>query len=293
MLILCCQTHKTKNSAETLTEKNIQNKNTLDYNFHQPNKTITLNSALSEISGLCYNNNLQSLVTVNDEKGNIYFLNPDDGEIIDKIKFSNNGDYEGIEYLENHIWVLKSNGKLYHLNLKNNKIKDYDTKLSQKNDTEGLCFDKNTKKFLIACKGNSLDESDKRNTKVIYCFNPKKNKLSKKPFLKIHHSKLTNFLKVSPQYSTTEIPSSIRQRTKYFAPSGLAIHPLNGDIYILSARGSMLVIYRQKKIHNIIFFDPKELPQPEGICFDDSNNLFISTEGKNKKAALLVFEPIQ
>ncbi|MCW3789890.1 SdiA-regulated domain-containing protein, partial [Plebeiibacterium sediminum] len=77
------------------------------------------------------------------------------------------------------------------------------------------------------------------------------------------------------------------------SPSAVAMSN-NRDLYVLSARGSMLlVIGFNSEIKEITFLNPKYLPQPEGICFDDDGNLYLSTEGKKNKGKLLYYRKIQ
>ena len=76
-----------------------------------------------------------------------------------------------------------------------------------------------------------------------------------------------------------------------FKPSGLAVHPLTNEIYIIAHQGSIMVVFDQNlKIKNIYPLIPKIFKQPEGICFLPDGTLIISNEGVGGKANLLVFE---
>jgi uncharacterized protein YjiK len=79
------------------------------------------------------------------------------------------------------------------------------------------------------------------------------------------------------------------KRLKSFSPSGIAIHPATSELYILSAKGSLLIGYKNQKLNWIHFLDDKIIKQPEGLCFDERYNLFISTEGKGLVAKLFKY----
>ena len=80
------------------------------------------------------------------------------------------------------------------------------------------------------------------------------------------------------------------KKLERFAPSGITFGP-NNNLYIISARGSLLVIVNQNKsINHIIEMDENTLPQPEGICFDDKGQLYISSEAKENTAKLCVYQ---
>ena len=57
----------------------------------------------------------KTILVVEDERGIIYIIEFKSGEIKDKIKFGDKGDYEGIALRGKTAWVLKSNGKLYQV----------------------------------------------------------------------------------------------------------------------------------------------------------------------------------
>ena len=68
-------------------------------------------------------------------------------------------------------------------------------------------------------------------------------------------------------------------RLKEFAPSGIAVHPQTKNLYILSHKGRLLVVMdQQAEIEKIYFLDYNIHRQPEGICFDDQNRLYIGNE---------------
>jgi uncharacterized protein YjiK len=79
---------------------------------------------------------------------------------------------------------------------------------------------------------------------------------------------------------------------KEFRPSGIAIHPLTGDMYIIASQGKKLLVLAEdghKKA--IIDLDPSLYTQPEGICFTHQGELFISSEGNGKSGYILQFSP--
>ena len=76
------------------------------YQLTEPDKSWKLPKKLIEISGLSYIDK-HRVACVQDEKGNIYIINIETGEIETKIDSGNDGDYEDIEKIENDSWILK------------------------------------------------------------------------------------------------------------------------------------------------------------------------------------------
>ncbi len=257
------------------------------YNYDYPDLESELNDELREISGLDYDNVNNSLLAINDEKGNVYEMDIQDFNIISKNQFWNTGDYEGIEFDGRYIWVLKSNGNLYKYDPIVKETEEFETKLSSDNDVEGICFNEEKKSLYLACKGKTLNKKDKLRTKAIYVFDIEKKKLEKEPLITIHPKKLKGFIEKTTK---SEIDQNFLDRVDVFSPSAIAMNE-NNELFILSARGSiLLVIDMDSNILEITFFNPKYLPQPEGICFDDENNLYVSTEGKSDKARLVFYK---
>ena len=69
-------------------------------------------------------------------------------------------------------------------------------------------------------------------------------------------------------------------RATNFAPSAIALNPIDGNIYLLSTVGkTLLVADRSAEIKSIYFLDDAAYIQPEGICFDHRGIMWISNEG--------------
>lgn len=249
------------------------------YQLTEPVQSWKLPNALVEISGLSFIDN-QRLACVQDEKGIIYIFNLKDGAVEKEIVFDEDGDYEGIEIVRNDAWVLKSNGKLYkvtdYLESTVPDVKKYSTALSGKNDAEGLVYEPVSKNLLIACKENPfIDNEGGRGFKAIYSFSPEAKLLDLNPFLLINTDTIGSY-----------------KGDVNFKPSGIAIQPITGHIFILGSAGKLLLVYSGKgEMLAIIKLRPDIFPQPEGICFSPDGALYIANEGAGLVGTILKFEP--
>ncbi len=251
------------------------------YNLQSPDSTFILDSDLKEISGLAYDSADNTLLAVDDESGYYYHLSVDDGKVIRKVKFHKKGDYEAIAYLESKVVVAKSSGNLYMNSDSSANSIVLKNQLKSKNDVEGLVYVADENSLLIACKGSMMEQGDNKNAKGIYKYSLRDNVLSDEPYLIIPIDDIETFIISKMESKSKFALKKITNRLRNFAPSGIAIHPSDKDMYIISARGSILVIYDQYlKLKDVVLLNDKTVPQPEGICFDYNNNLYISTEGQ-------------
>lgn len=267
------------------------------YQLAEPDKSWELPKKLVEISGLSYIDK-HRLACVQDEKGNIYIFNLIAGEVELKIDFGDDGDYEGIEIIENDAWVLKSNGTLYKvINFLNDPeltVKKITTALSGKNDAEGLAYDPHNNQLLIACKGHPfVDEKKGKEFKAVYSFNLKTKLIDLKPFLLIE----MDTIKYYKNYNTmTQLGVELlayfdsSKGDVSFQPSGIAIHPISGNIYILGSVGNLMMVYNRSGVMMaMIKLRSKYFPKPEGICFSPNGTLYISNEGDGDAGTILKF----
>lgn len=268
------------------------------YDLENPDAKYKMPDYLEEISGLSYYGK-GKLACIQDEKGNIYVWNLEKEKIIDKYEFGKDADYEDIAVVDKTAYILRNNGNIYRISdfkKKDRKVETYRTPLKEKNNTEGLAYDPLSNSLLVACKGSpSIDKEDSyEGYRAIYKFDLEREELIVKPYYLIDLERLDSYI---DQSAFTRFSLGIAKKlhiiesSTIFEPSGLAIHPLHGDIYIISSVGKLLIILNRKgKILDVKELDPKEFRQPEGICFSPNGDMFISSEGQGGKGYILEFK---
>ncbi|MCB9236164.1 MAG: SdiA-regulated domain-containing protein [Bacteroidia bacterium] len=247
------------------------------YDLAHPDQDFSLSSSLREISGLgFYQNGL--IGAVQDEKGNLYLVDSQNGEIKEKIDFGKHGDYEGVEFVDGEAWILRSDGDLFRIKKpgkKSQKEKHFKNGLGHKYNAEGLGYDARQNRLLVACKGYPGDGKELVDKKAIYAFDLDKKEISNAPVYTLDQ-----------EYLFGKTPGFL------FEPSGVAVHPTSGDIWVLShtARG-MVVLSPQGDLLRVLELDSDLFPQAEGITFMPDERLVIASEGMGKHGHLLIFNP--
>jgi uncharacterized protein YjiK len=281
-------------SAESLRQSGASASSDFPYRLLQPAENLKLPDELAEISGIdVYRKG--KLVCVNDEKGKVYIYDVKKDELKQGIDFGKKGDYEGIVNVNDTIYVLSSNGNLSRITgfeTPEQKTLEFKTSLNEQNDTEGLCFDKKHRRLLIACKkdpGNGL-----KGVRAIYAVDLKSMELVPQPVYLIRLEALKNFLLANDkQKLIIQDVQSFFDPGKgdlTFQPSEVAIHPLTDEIYLISSVGNLLVVMsRGGEILQVRSLDPGLFKQPEGLCFAENGDMFISDEGRSGKGNILVF----
>ncbi|WP_299782635.1 SdiA-regulated domain-containing protein [uncultured Formosa sp.] len=246
------------------------------YHLNEPSRVWEMPKKLVEISGISVLN-FPNILSVNDEEGKLYAYNLETKTVEDTYKFGKDGDYEDLVVVDDVIYVLKSNGTIYEINNFNKKpkVKKYKTFLSEKEDTEGLYFDKERNRLLIACKEEVKINNETKN--VIYAFNLDTNTLNK-----------------TPAYSISKQDFKFQNKKHHFAPSGLAINPKTNTLFIISSVGKLMVeMNLDGDILNKYSLDYPLFKQPEGIFFSENGDLYISNEGRKGKGNILKFDYIK
>jgi uncharacterized protein YjiK len=231
---------------------------------------------LTEISGLSYLDE-QRFACVQDELGTIFIYNIATSKVEKEIPFGDVGDYEGLAVVNENVWVLRADGKLFEVNNINASkptSKEHSTHLTIKHDSEGFCFDKKNNRLLIAIKGDEFDTDD---YKGIYAFDLTSKKMNQQPVFKID---LLN--------DAFENNGQGKKKKRSLNPSGISIHPDNGDMYITDGRNSKLLITDVTgSIKKLYQLNTQEFAQPEGIAFNTAGELFIANEGTKQPGNIL------
>ncbi|HEY8401896.1 MAG TPA: SdiA-regulated domain-containing protein [Cytophagaceae bacterium] len=234
------------------------------YSLSNPDTVYALPEVLREISGLTYVNE-NTLACVQDEAAIIYYYNLKKKVIDSTVTLGPPGDYEGVEKVDDTYYLLKSNGIL--IKFVNKSSETFETFLNEEANTEGLCHDIDNNSLLIACKGKS--PGLKKHEKAIYSFDLTSHQLTGKPAYIINQKAINNLT---------------------FVPSAIAIHPIDKSIYVVSSKGALLVLNNKGEVIYHENLSKKFFTQPEGICFNNEGDMYISNEGsKNGSGTILKF----
>ncbi|WP_423147635.1 SdiA-regulated domain-containing protein [Rubrolithibacter danxiaensis] len=249
-----------------------------------------LPSDLKEISGISFIDQ-ENLLAVQDEEGTLYFYNLSEEKITDKRKFAGKGDYEDVVIVQADAYVISSDGKLFQIiNYKsqNPEVKIYKTPLSEKNNIEGLAYDSVHNRLLLASKDEGIDNDE---DKEIYAFDLKTKQLSTTPVYAIRLKEIENYFKGDAiEESSKKFLKAFGNKNlnEVFRPSAITINPQNKNVYVLSSLNNLIaVLNSQGQLQRIIELKGKEFIQPEGISFNPNGELFVSNEGRDKKANII------
>jgi uncharacterized protein YjiK len=266
------------------------------YTLEYPDKYFDLPEILNEISGLSFMQN-GNLATVQDELGIVFIIDTSNGNIIQQIDTGLKGDFEGIEIVDNNGWLVKSNGTLIEIKhfLTPHKLKvvEHKTQLTKKNNVEGLAFDPRSGKLLLAIKNEpGIQQKIDKSTKVVYAFDPQSRQLDEQPSFIIRLDSIEMFYHASQSEEAGKKVLKALNKNKQdhvFSPSGIAVHPLTGNIYVIASSGKKLLVLNPKgRILNVVKLG-NNFAQPEGICFDPTGNLYISNEANKSIANIQKF----
>ena len=237
---------------------------------------ITLPGSLKEISGISWKKNF--LWAIDDEYGDLFQLNLETGEILKRVKFGKDEDYEELLMLGDTAWVLRSNGDLHRVTGfegGESKTQFFESNFQGKMDFETLIKKPGEEVLWLICKNC---EQDKKGEASIFQFDMQTGAFEANPISAI---KIDETLTGGSDFSIGK-PA--------MEPSAAAFHPVSGDLYLLSSVGKWLLVttptLEPKSIYSL---DPGLFVQPEGLTFDAAGNLYISNEGKNQKPNFLIF----
>ena len=245
------------------------------YDLTAPAQKYEMPRVLEEISGISYARENQ-LLCVQDEIGEVFLYDLAQQKITDQHQFGKPDDYEDVVQLKDEIYVLRSDGKIFNFKWGADQNREIETDLPGKNDVEGLAYNPETNRLLLAVKEASK-KATSSDEKLIYSFD-----LARRAVYR-------EFTLTKTQFENVELKD---KQWKDFKPSGVAIHPKTGQLYLLSSAGHRLVILsRDGSPLKNIELDSDLFRQPEGICFAPDGTLYIASEGDGKKGYILKFSP--
>ncbi|MCI4669261.1 MAG: SdiA-regulated domain-containing protein [Bacteroidia bacterium] len=281
--------------SENTTQPKQKVEKTGTYSISSPAFSYTLPQELTEVSGLSYEGD-GKFYMVQDEEGIVFTWDEKEKAVVKSQTFGEPEDYEGIEVVNDQIFVVKHTGTLFQMKkgeadqLESKKLGNF---LKGDNDIEGLGYLKGEEVLLLACKEPFLENGKyNKDLRSVYAFDLKSMSLRPQAWFYLNVYQLEKELRALPQ--TEEMKRVMNtyhpEKRKCLAPSGIAVHPKTGHIYLLAHRSQLLLVLSQSgKVLNAYHLDRKLFPQPEGICFKENGDLYISNEGVEGPASLLGF----
>lgn len=264
------------------------------YNYKVPSKRFVLHDTLREVSGITYIDS-STIACIQDENGIVFMYDLKQNKIIRQFTFNIDGDYEGICRVNQNLYILRSDGMLYEVSNYQNKkptVKSWYTSVPAQNN-EGLCYDKKHNRLLIGCKGKINKGAEYKDIRQVYEFNLATKQLNSKAVYTFSVSEIKAFAKNHQLHFHSKTTKNGKDTGPVirFNTSEIAIHPISGDVYILSATDHALFIFNEAgTLQHIEQLDPVLFNKPEGITFFPNGDMIISNEAQAKKPTLLKFD---
>jgi len=246
-----------------------------EYDLGQPEITH-LPDALREISGITFHpKNPTHLYAQQDEEGKLYYFEPRLSDL-QSVEFAGPGDYEDLAMVKDHVIMLRSNGTFFTFPFSNRYSQTVTAikseKVLPKGEYESLAAGPDEQLYVL-CKQCSVDKKADQTTGYIL------------------NLQADGTLKVAGSFTiaTPDINAIIKMKGKAFRPSALAFHRRDKKWYVLSSINKLLLVADTSwKPEAAYALDPKLFNQPEGMTFDQNNQLYISNEAGDKEQATLL-----
>ncbi|MBN2528250.1 MAG: hypothetical protein JXR76_17790 [Deltaproteobacteria bacterium] len=263
------------------------------YTLFKPAHVATLPKKLKEASDVTVVATSE-VALIQDEKGIIFLYDLKEDDVVRKIKFGPKGDYEGMAEVNDTMYVLRSNGTLFKVpNWRENNDATHQTLNLPTKDNEGLCYDAFANQLLIAPKSRWKKKlGGGKRKRPLFAVDLKTEQMKSEPAFVVTTKDILAFAKKK----RLTVPGKINKKGEFkdrlrFMPAAVAVHPVTGEIYIVSSVDRTLIsINRQQKITGFTMLDPQLFLQPEGIAFLPDGTLVVVNESPKKKPGLLLFK---
>lgn len=254
------------------------------YALEEPSRAVDLPPELTELSDLAAAADGASLWAVDDEQGALFRLSPRDGKVLETVRFAAPGDFEAVALAESTVFAARSDGAVYAVDPKSGKAELLAAALPRDCDLEGLAHDAAGKRLLATCKRPRGAKAER--SWPIWALDLATRKLSAEPVLSVRRDAIAEHRKQHPAKGLKHVDEQLD-------PSGLAVHPKTGHLYLLSARGHALVVLAPSgELLGLELLPPALFPQPEAIAFLPDGTLLIGTEARRgEPARVLTFAP--
>lgn len=258
----------------------------LQYDFLNSVETFDAPEVLKEISGISVLGDT-ALFCIQDELGVVFQIDLQDKSLSTVGRFTDIGDFEDVQVVDNKVYVLRSDGNIFSFNYENfnGKIEQSMLNIPCMN-MEGLFYDKQQKQFLVSCKEPTMgirttnkkqhrqelqNNADKE--RIIYAFD-KNSFITPKKLISIEIEDIRQFIQANYHIASTQNITC--------NPSAIAKNPITNGYYVLSATDRMITVYNENTLKDVILLSSDEYYKPEGIDFLSNGDMIICSEGMKK-----------
>jgi hypothetical protein len=255
----------------------------IPYDLSRPAQVFRLPDQLTEVSALT-DLSAHQVACLHDEEGAVYTIDLRTEQVMRLGGFAGAGDFEGLTRVGDRLLALRSDGMVYRCAWGAQGVQLEDTfRLNVPNkNLEGLGYHDKAGLVLVSPKDVPKGGPELRDVRVIYGFDPNAPRPVVREVLTLSLEALTQ-VAIKRGYHiptrTTEKGRTVSQwKLRY---SSVAVHPMTGHYYLLSAVDrSLLVVDEKGELVHLAWLDASILPKPEGITFLANGDLVLSSEGK-------------
>ncbi len=246
-----------------------------DTDFSHPTET-RLPTALEEISGLAISEDGR-LYAHDDERGVVYELNPETGEIVHHFTLAGRprGDFEGLAMVGDTFYMITSGGTLLSFprdaEAGSVPYSQRPTGLRRTCEIEGLAADVN-RTLLIACK--TLKRRRDRGKLVVFRWDIDGEELDPTPVISV---------------SREDLEAHGLKRGVH--PSGIETTPHQTFLVLASRENVLLEISADGLILSTVELSDKQHRQPEGIALWPNGMITIADEKQGRRPRLTHYRP--
>ncbi|QDV06120.1 hypothetical protein Poly30_16250 [Planctomycetes bacterium Poly30] len=265
------------------------------YRLEEPELDLRLPDELREISGIV-SLGAGSVGCIQDERGDLYrfsLASPDalaSPVALARTPFGPKGDYEALTRADDRLFVLRSDGVLQELDLEG-RARGGAVELGANlpdAEYESLCFQPEAERLLFAPKVGARDGDQDI---PVFGVDLGAMKVSVDPVLTVSVKQLIERAGAKgwplPEKTTKKGGRKVDFGCRI---SDMAVHPITGQLYVLCGPDrTLLVLDRNGDLEGTAVFPKSILPQPEGLAFEPSGDLLLTSEGQDGPARLLKF----
>jgi hypothetical protein len=228
---------------------------------------------LNEISGIAFLDD-HTLACVQDEKGIIFLYDLQKSEVIQRITFAGNGDFEGIALKGKNAYVVTGDGLLYEVAnfLTDPEVNLYSLSLPNEAESEAICYDSISGRLLLAFKNHRKDGINPG----IFTFDTEKKAFTDTAVIQVDFRSAALRKKDRDHYR------------KLWEPADLAVGA-DGTIFMIDAiNGHLMQLTPQGKLEKLILVDRKTIRHPEGIAIATDGSIYLCNDANNEGKGKIV-----